>query len=227
MPKRTIAIGDIHGCSIALRALIEAINPSAADTIVTLGDYIDRGPDSRGVIDQLIALQERCHLIPLMGNHEEMLLAAMDSRSELVFWINFGGHEMLDSYGKRGGWDIIPREHIQFVKSCRRYHETDRHIFVHASCWPNRRMEDQSPTTLLWENFDRQEPAIHYSGKTVIVGHKPQVSGEVLDLGFLKCIDTFCHGGGWLTGLDVETGDCWQANQDGIIRKLSIGGQGK
>ena len=74
MPGRTIAIGDIHGCSAALAALVAAIEPSKDDTVITLGDYIDRGPDSRGVLDQLIALAARCRLIPLLGDHEEMLL---------------------------------------------------------------------------------------------------------------------------------------------------------
>jgi serine/threonine protein phosphatase 1 len=80
---REIAVGDSHGCSKALHALIEAIQPSPEDTIITLGDYIDWGPDSRGVLDQLIALGQRCTLVPLRGNHEEMLLAAREGRSDL------------------------------------------------------------------------------------------------------------------------------------------------
>jgi hypothetical protein len=70
---RTIAIGDIHGCRDALAALIDAIGPGPDDTLVTLGDHIDRGPDSRGVIDQLLALASRCRLVPLLGDHEEMV----------------------------------------------------------------------------------------------------------------------------------------------------------
>jgi len=76
MNPRTIAIGDIHGCSAALDALLEAFQPSSEDTIVTLGDYINRGPDSRGVIDKLIELKDRCRLVPLRGNHEEMCASA-------------------------------------------------------------------------------------------------------------------------------------------------------
>jgi serine/threonine protein phosphatase 1 len=79
---RTFAIGDIHGCSKALRTLIEAIDPRTADTVVILGDFIDCGPDSKGVVDLLIALSNRCRLIALIGNHEEMLLNALESRSE-------------------------------------------------------------------------------------------------------------------------------------------------
>src|SRR5262245_37847694 len=76
VPSRTIAIGDVHGCSTALAALLDAIGPVESDTVVTLGDYIDRGPDSKGVIEQLIALEQRCRLVPLLGNHEEMILGA-------------------------------------------------------------------------------------------------------------------------------------------------------
>ena len=77
MKARTIAIGDIHGCSAALDALLNAIRPRPEDCIVTLGDYINRGPDSRGVIERLIELKDRCRLVPLLGNHEEMLFEAL------------------------------------------------------------------------------------------------------------------------------------------------------
>lgn len=75
--SRLIAIGDIHGCAAALDALVQALRPQANDTIVTLGDVIDWGPDSRGVIERLIVLDEQSRLVPLMGNHEEMLFGAM------------------------------------------------------------------------------------------------------------------------------------------------------
>src|SRR5262249_47793301 len=77
MAGRTIAIGDIHGCPDALAALLDAVAPGREDTVVTLGDYIDRGPDSRRVLDRLIALAGRCRLVPLLGNHEEALLSAL------------------------------------------------------------------------------------------------------------------------------------------------------
>jgi serine/threonine protein phosphatase 1 len=133
---RTIAIGDIHGCARALAALIEAIQLGPRDEIVALGDYNDGGPDSRGVLDQLLALAGRCVLVPLMGNHEQMLLAALESRSERGFWLKFGGGQTLASYGDAGGQEAIGKEHLEFVRSCRPYHETDSHIFVHAHYLP-------------------------------------------------------------------------------------------
>ena len=90
---RTIAVGDVHGCSAALAAVVRAIDPTALDTVVVLGDYIDRGPDSRGVVEQVIALAERCTAVPLRENHEEMLLAALEGQSELRHWLKFGGGE--------------------------------------------------------------------------------------------------------------------------------------
>ena len=74
MSERTIGIGDVHGCSAALAALVRAIDLTPLDTLVFLGDFIDRGPDSRGVLGQVIALEQRCVLVPLLGNHEEMIL---------------------------------------------------------------------------------------------------------------------------------------------------------
>src|SRR5436309_1445969 len=99
MSGRMIAIGDIHGCSLALAALVQAIDLVGADTIVTLGDYVDRGLDSKGVLGQLISLADRCRLIPILGNHDEMMLHARDGRSDLQFWLNCGGVSALDRYG--------------------------------------------------------------------------------------------------------------------------------
>jgi serine/threonine protein phosphatase 1 len=108
MASRTIAIGDIHGCSIALDSLIEAIAPQPDDMIVTLGDYVDRGIDSKGVLDQLVKLGDRCHLVPILGNHDQMMMHAKDGRSDFQFWLNCGGDSALDSYGSTGQAPKIP-----------------------------------------------------------------------------------------------------------------------
>ncbi len=91
MQPRTIAIGDIHGHSAALKSIIDLVAPRPGDTIVLLGDYIDRGPDSRGVIEQIIDLAKRCHVVPLMGNHEEMLLDAKKDIGSFQTWFENGG----------------------------------------------------------------------------------------------------------------------------------------
>lgn len=218
MPGRTIAIGDIHGCSHALAAVVEAVDPQPDDLIITLGDYVDRGPDSRGVIEQLIRLSNRCRLIALRGNHEEMMLAAMQSGggAEMEFWLACGGDSTLASYG--GKFEYIPAAHRTFLKYGRLYYETARHLFMHAGYLPDIPIYNQPAYQLLWATIRDSIPAPHCSGKIAIVGHTSQKSGDVLDVGHLKCIDTYCHGGGWLTAIEVETGHLWQANAMGMLR---------
>jgi serine/threonine protein phosphatase 1 len=224
MAGRTIAIGDIHGCSAALRAVLDTIQPAEDDTVVTLGDYIDRGPDSRGVLDMLMALANRCHLVPLLGNHEEMLLTALYDPEALEGWLRCGGAQTVLSYGwapggpRRGLTGLIPEEHWQFLATCRPFHETATHLFVHAGYEPHLPLEEQREEALRWRVTDATTARPHGSGKVAVVGHTPQHSGEVLDLGFLVCIDTNCHRGGWLTALDVESKHVWQANQAGRLR---------
>jgi serine/threonine protein phosphatase 1 len=222
---RIIAIGDIHGCSVALATLIEMIQPTPLDTLVFLGDYIDRGPNSRSVIEQVIHLDERCQVVPLLGNHEEMLLGALEGKDNLRYWLKFGGKETLDSYGCENAIDCygledvrrIPAEHVQFIKCCRNYYEMVNHFFVHAYYDPDRPLYEQLWSGLRWATLP-PNPKPHCSGKVAVVGHTAQTSGEILDLGCVKCIDTFCHGGGWLTALEVRTDQVWQANERGRPR---------
>lgn len=223
-PRRIIAIGDIHGCARALEAIIGAIDPSESDLIVPLGDYVDRGLDSKGVLDQLLVLSKRTRLVPLMGNHEVMMLGVLSRpgqySSETDLWLSCGGQETIESYG--GHPDDVPTEHVRFMKECRRYFETDDHIFVHANYDPKNPLAHQSEHTLLWTHLSLSIPGPHVSGKTVIVGHTPQLSGEILDRGHLLGIDTFCVGDGWLTALDVLTMDVWQADKEGRLRSPSM-----
>jgi serine/threonine protein phosphatase 1 len=218
MSGRIIAIGDIHGCAKALAALLEVIQPTLADTLIPLGDVIDRGPDSRGVIEQLLLLQERCRLIPLLGNHEEMLLTARQGE-DVRFWRNQGGQETLRSYGAFKEVKDLPEDHVHFIRHWGDYHETERHIFVHAYYDPDSPLASQPWRSLRWQKLP-QNARPHYSGKVAIVGHTSQPGGEILDLGFLKCIDTLCHAGGWLTALEVETGQVWQASAAGELRSV-------
>lgn len=215
MPARLIAIGDIHGCHLALRALIEAIEPTAKDTIVTLGDYVDRGPDSKNVIEQLLALRSQCKLITLTGNHETMMLASRHSSKEHDFWMQCGGRETLASYAD--SIENVPAEHWEFLESLAYTHETPEYFFIHANYLADQPIEEQPEWVGLWEHLDSHPPAPHESGKTAIVGHTPQTTCEILDLGHVRCIDTCCFGGGCLTAHDVETGDIWRADIDGNL----------
>jgi serine/threonine protein phosphatase 1 len=216
---RLIAIGDIHGYSSALEALVRAIDPQSDDVIVPLGDYCDRGPDTRGTIDGLIDLASRCRLIPVLGNHDEMLLEIVSGAGALFGdWLAFGGNMTLLSYGCAVP-EEIPPEHIDFLSRCRPYHETDSHFFVHASYLEQLPLEDQPGDVLRWESLRDRMPKRHYSGRTAVVGHTAQRTGEILDAGHLKCIDTCCYGGGWLTALEVDAGQVWQAGPDGSLRQ--------
>src|SRR5450432_2690571 len=124
MRPRTIAIGDIHGCSSALDALLNAIRPRPEDCIVTLGDYVNRGPDSRGVIERLIELKDRCRLVPILGNHEEMLFEALAKTYRLGYFLRVGGEATLDSYGPDRVLALIPDNHLEFLERCLDYYET-------------------------------------------------------------------------------------------------------
>jgi serine/threonine protein phosphatase 1 len=223
MPDRIFAIGDIHGCATALKALIEAIDPQPEDTIVVLGDVLDFGPDSKGAIHLLIDLSRCCRLILIQGNHEEMLFRALNGPDDLHYWELCGGTATRMNYPDRDDHELIDPDHLRFLQeNCRDHWETDHFIFVHANYFPNQRMPEQSGYTLRWEFVQPDRMAAHYSGKPVVAGHTPQTSGEPLDLGFLKLIDTDASRGGWLTALEVHSGEVIQANQQGQLRRSRI-----
>lgn len=203
----------------ALETVLAAIQPQPTDTLVLLGDYIDRGPDTRGVIDRLLALRQQCRLVPLLGNHDDMLLNIYDGRAELyIDWLMFGGNATLESYGTLQP-EQIPASHIEFLRGCPLYYETQRHFFLHGTYLAQLPLDQQPRNVVLWESLRACQPGPHCSGKLAIVGHTSQKSGEILDLGYLKCIDTRCYDQGWLTALDVESGQVWQASKHGKLRE--------
>lgn len=221
---RTLAIGDIHGCSTALRTVLDAVQPGAEDILVTVGDYVDRGPDSRGVIDTLLSLEKTTQLIPLTGNHEILFLDAMFERLNLGAWESIGGLQTLQSYcgDKPLSWNHIPESHIEFIsQKCRRLYETETHIFVHANLNAMLPLNEQSDDWLFWTRFSDSHP--HFSGKTMVCGHTAQQTGiPALRAGGI-CLDTWVYNSsGWLTCLDVGTGEFLQANERGETRMLSL-----
>jgi serine/threonine protein phosphatase 1 len=220
---RTLAIGDIHGCLTALDALLAAVEPGSDDLLVTLGDYVDRGPNSRGVIDRLLDLDRRHRLVPLRGNHELMMLLARQGDFDL--WFSAGGKETLASYQSDGSpdWiDLIPAAHWSFIETrCVPWFETETHIFSHAGVNPLRTLEQQDEYDLFWQPLIPGRE--HRSGKTLVFGHVPQRTGKPLNRGYLICLDTWVHGDGWLTCLEVETGRVWQANRAGESRDGWLG----
>jgi serine/threonine protein phosphatase 1 len=220
---RLLAIGDIHGCSLALDRLLQAVNLKKTDKIVTLGDYINKGPDSKGVIERLIQLDQQDQLIPLKGNHEIELLNALEDKYHQSKWLNLRGESTLASYNPKKSKDlsVIPSQHWHFLhKTCLNAWSTDQFIFVHANLHPFVPLERQDEYHLFWEKFENPTP--HYSGKTMICGHTSQKDGQPINLGYAICIDTWACGKGWLTCLDVNSGQIWQANQQGRIKTAHI-----
>lgn len=214
---RTFAIGDIHGCQTALQVLDEELNFGADDVIVTLGDYVDRGPDSCGVIDHLLDLAKRATLVPLRGNHEVMMLNSRTDGRTLDAWKDCGGAETLASYGTTLLEDV-PEHHWAFLESTLPWYETATDIFVHANLRAHLPLDQQSENVIYWERLIICHP--HISGRRMICGHTPQHEGVPLNFGYAVGIDTYAYGTGWLTCLDVdsEDGTYWQANQLGEFR---------
>jgi serine/threonine protein phosphatase 1 len=219
---RTFVIGDIHGFLTSFDALIEAIAPTPQDHIVLLGDYVDRGPDSAGVLDRILKLHQSHRLTSLKGDHEQMMLQARESREHYSDWLLNGGDMTLRSYaGVRARLQDVPGEHWRFLENALvDYLETDTHIFVHASAYPDMPMNEQPDYILRWERCD--QIAAHESGKVIVCGHTPQKSGRPMNRGFAICLDTHACGGGPLTCLGVETGRVWQAMADGRVSRAHI-----
>jgi len=220
---RTLVIGDIHGCFTALRTLERELAFTDEDLLIMLGDYVDRGPDSCAVIDWLIARRHRGGgLTALKGNHEFMMLWAREDSLAQKSWMStfVGGDTTLASYGDGitpSRIVDIPEEHWRFIlEHTVRYHETDTHIFVHAAVLPNLPMDQQPDEVLFWERF--KEQPLHFSGKPVVCGHTAQHDGNPIVLPHGMCIDTRAYGGGWLTCLDMATGEYAQANEKGEFR---------
>lgn len=218
---RVLAIGDIHGCAVAFDALLDAVKPRGDDLIVTLGDYVDRGPRSREVIEKLIALNATGRLVAILGNHDQMMLDARDDEMKLADWSRGYGKKTLASYaqdGGRGTLDDVPAAHWHFLESvCRDFFEIDTHFFVHANAHPDQPLAEQPVYMLRWETFD--DPPAHESGKVMVCGHTSQKDGRIVNRGHAVCIDTYAHGGGWLTCLDVKTGKLWQANEKRALQE--------
>jgi len=217
---RILAIGDIHGCFPALTALEKYVPFTPSDKLVTLGDYIDRGPDSRAVLDWLIAHKREDRLIPIRGNHELMMCAARESDRYFDAWVAYGGDQALNSYARPhhgGNLQDVPEAHWDFMeRGCRAYFETDTHFFVHANVYPNLPLNVQTDHKLYWDKFN--DPLPHVSGKTMVCGHTPQKNGLPRSIGHAICIDTWVYARGWLTCLDVESGRYWQANEKRDVR---------
>ncbi len=130
-----------------------------------------------------------------------------------------GGGDTLKSYGA-DNLSAVPEEHWQFIEGTVPFYEVETHFFVHANAASHLPLEDQDEFMLFWERFRKVPP--HRNGKVMVCGHTSQESGEPVNLGHAICIDTWACGGQWLTALDVESGTCWQCNEEGDRRQNHI-----
>lgn len=170
------AIGDIHGSLSKLRQLMARCEQHAAGqpmTFVFLGDYVDRGPDSAGVIRTVIDLQSKIgeRVVALKGNHEAIVLGVIDGTLPADYWLAQGGIATLRSYGVEDARDL-PRDHVEWLHSLRPSYDDGRRFFVHAGIDPNKPLDAQDETDLLWirEPFllDRRD-----YGRLIVHGHTP------------------------------------------------------
>lgn len=212
------AISDIHGCYKELCDVLNKLDLKPIDTIIFMGDYVDRGPDSKSVINKIIELQSYCNVIVLKGNHEVMMKSGFDKIEDqyVLGWLQWGGKDTLYSYGVSLAEFLedsfeIPKdlqEHLDFLDALPLFYETDTHIFVHASPKLTTPLEEQSENNLIWRRPQKEDEKLNYthvSNKIIVSGHTAQKSGVPLKLSDKNyLIDTGCFFTGVLTVLDVK-----------------------
>lgn len=235
--QRAYAIGDVHGCRALFDALVAEIErddigrPPAQTTIILLGDLIDRGPDSAGVIAAARRLAQRRPVRLLMGNHEEMLLASLDSPEVLRDFLRFGGRETVLSYGvdpaayhaaDLAGTRVLidrhlPAEDIAFIRGFEDSVTLGDYHFVHAGVRPGVPLDEQKASDMHWI---RGEFLAHEDGFGAVIVHghtifaKPQVKRGRIG------IDTGAYSTGRLTALGLEGTTRWlieAQDNDGAI----------
>lgn len=177
----TYIISDIHGCNIKFRKALKSIKLKKEDTLVLLGDLIDRGPDSKEVLDTVFLLKEHnFNIICIKGNHEQMLLDSLNDFNQELNWLRNGGKETLSSF-LTSDIEKIPEKYIDFLKSLDTYYILDDFIFVHAGIDMTLQDPFSDEKSLLWlrkweEKFDEK-----WLGKRIVIhGHTPTEKDEII-----------------------------------------------
>lgn len=230
MSGRLYAVGDIHGCAAELDVLLRALPVDPDDTIAFVGDYIDRGHESRAVIDRLIALRDSgaVRTVFLRGNHEDMCLSYLGRGGHWgESWHLNGGVATLRSYGADGrasgpeALRAFPKEHLEFLESLLPYWITDRWLLVHAGIRPDRPLAEQDEEDLYWirEEFIANP---HPLPQTIVFGHTPS-RNVLVQLPYKIGIDTGCVYGGRLTAVELESRSVYQVgNGERTVRQSSL-----
>ena len=171
--ERIFAIGDIHGCSKTFEKLLkDKIQITKEDNIYCIGDYIDRGEDSKGVIDLIMRLRnENFHIYTLRGNHEQMMLDAVNDKRSLSLWLDNGGKSTLKSFGIKSLGELPP-EYLSFLNETKFFLQKDNYIFVHAGLNFRNKNLFEDKEAMLWErDFFPQQPVLE--DRLLIHGHTP------------------------------------------------------
>ena len=219
------AIGDIHGRADLLSRVFDKIDRDLANDPVDynlqifLGDYVDRGPCTKDVLDLLIRRRTAHHVVALKGNHEEFLLEFLSDPTVLEDWVKAGGVETLSSYGVTLGkrvnqqvslqaWEeftaAMPSEHLEFIRGLRSCLTIGDIFFAHAGARPGVPLEFQEERDLLWIREDFLSSDYSF-GKLIVHGHTPVANAEWRANRIN--LDTGAYATGKLTCLRVQGGD--------------------
>ncbi|HKJ44416.1 MAG TPA: metallophosphoesterase family protein [Balneolales bacterium] len=207
--KKFIAVGDIHGCAKTLELMLDELDEYDQRVFIFMGDYIDRGPDSCKVIDLLLEFEEDHECIWLRGNHEQMLLDALDGGDYSV-WLYNGGEMTINSYIRKYGSFDLPFEHEIFYKDTSLYYDTPDFFFVHAGLNPQRTIKESLKKEKYMQEFLWERSHLYSSEtkweKKVVFGHTPMPEPLVGDK--MIGIDTGCvygssRGYGILTAVKI------------------------
>lgn len=220
---RVYCIGDIHGCLDLLKKLHKKITNHSKDykgtkKLIYLGDYVDRGPDSKGVIDHLLSEPlAGFDITYLRGNHEQSILEFLAEPVKTRAWLNYGGLETLLSYGVRleklpsNDNDLFylrnqlegrfPKSHHEFISNTKFFHDEGSYYFCHAGIKPGTPLENQQPSDLMWIR-DKFISSTQHHEKIIVHGHT--ISDEVDTQPNRTGIDTGAYASGKLTCLVLE-----------------------
>lgn len=177
----TYAVGDVHGCLNKLKSLVAACRQHAGGEemlLVFLGDYIDRGPESAGVVRYILGLQADAPqgIIALKGNHEAWALAVLDGLLPAMSWLRNGGTATLSSYGV-SEVGKLPKPHLDWMRSLPLTHDDGRRLFVHAGIDPRKPLHAQDDQDLIWIREPFLDDDRDY-GRLIVHGHTPLETAE-------------------------------------------------
>lgn len=177
---RSFAISDIHGCAHTFQALLDTIALSKGDTLYLLGDYVDRGPDSRGVVDMIMWMQANEYQVHcLRGNHEELVTQAFSTGEVKESWMRVEGEDTFRSFGVENPQELAPA-YRQFFQALHNMIEAEGFILVHAGLNFERLDPFEDQQAMRWlRHWHKQIRYDWLAGRIILHGHTPVSRGEI------------------------------------------------